>query len=62
MRPVRLDQMPHGKLTPNIEALPFYRVLFSHHKHLKSIYKRRTLNEEIKQRIQLVRIFLDEES
>ena len=38
----------------------FYRLLRSHHKHLKSTNLLEWLNQEIKRRTHLVRIFTDE--
>ena len=44
------------------ETLSFYRLPFGHHKHLKSTNMLERLNEEIKRRTQVVRIFPNEES
>ena len=44
------------------ETLTFYRLPFGHHKHLKSTNMLERLNEEIKRRTQVVRIFPNEES
>ena len=44
------------------ETLSFYRLPFGHHKHLKSTNLLERLNEEIKRRTQVVRIFPNEES
>ncbi|GAB4108268.1 MAG: hypothetical protein Kow001_04590 [Acidobacteriota bacterium] len=42
------------------EALTFYRLPVAHHKHLKSTNLLERLNEEIKRRTQVVRIFPNE--
>lgn len=44
------------------ETLSFYRLPCGHHKHLKSTNMLERLNEEIKRRTQVVRIFPNEES
>lgn len=44
------------------ETLSFYRLPFGHHKHLKSTNMLERLNEEIKRRTLVVRIFPNEES
>ena len=44
------------------ETLSFYRLPPAHHKHLKSTNMLERLNEEIKRRTQVVRIFPNEES
>jgi len=44
------------------ETLSFYRLPLAHHKHLKSTNMLERLNEEIKRRTQVVRIFPHEES
>ena len=44
------------------ETLSFYRLPFGHHKHLKSTNMLERLNEEIKRRTRVVRIFPNEES
>lgn len=44
------------------ETLTFYRLPRAHHKHLKSTNMLERLNEEIKRRTLIVRIFPDEES
>ncbi len=44
------------------ETLSFYRLPFGHHKHLKSTNMLERLNEEIKRRTQVVRIFPNEAS
>src|SRR3712207_3465402 len=42
------------------ETLSFYRLPLAHHKHLKSTNMLERLNEEIKRRTQVVRIFPNE--
>jgi putative transposase len=44
------------------ETLSFYRLPCGHHKHLKSTNMLERLNEEIKRRTQVVRIFPNEDS
>jgi len=44
------------------ETLTFYRMPVAHHKHLKSTNLLERLNEEIKRRTQVVRIFPNEHS
>jgi len=44
------------------ETLTFYRLPIGHHKHLKSTNMLERLNEEIKRRTQVVRIFPNQES
>src|SRR6476646_5096188 len=44
------------------ETLSFYRLPLAHHKHLKSTNMLERLNEEIKRRTQVVRIFPNEQS
>jgi len=60
-------QPKHGKLCAWVEAnieetLTFYRLPQPHHKHLKSTNLIERLNQEIKRRTLLVRIFPNEES
>ena len=58
--------MPEGRggcfLRSGGIGLTFYRLPFGHHKHLKSTNMLERLNEEIKRRTQVVRIFPNEES
>ena len=44
------------------ETLTFYRLPREHHKHLKSTNMLERLNQEIKRRTQVIRIFPNEES
>jgi putative transposase len=46
----------------NIETLTFYRLPREHHKHLKSTNMLERLNQEIKRRTHVIRIFPNEES
>jgi hypothetical protein len=46
-----------GRLGPFGETLSFYRLPRAHHKHLKSTNMLERLNEEIRRRTRVVRIF-----
>lgn len=67
----RLGAMPAGQITADVtgwveetieETLTFYRLPRQHHKHLKSTNMLERLNEEIKRRTYVVRIFPNAES
>ena len=44
------------------ETLTYYRLPLAHHKHMKSTNMLERLNQEIKRRTHVIRIFPDEES
>ena len=55
-------KLTDGVEDPLGETLTFYRLPRAHHKHLKSTNMRERLNEEIKRRTRVVRIFPNTES
>ena len=63
----KIRTLPYPKLidwveSNIIETLTFYRLPLAHHKHMKSTNMLERLNEEIKRRTHVVRIFPNTES